>query len=704
MSVEQTKALFRGLIFLGYVIVGVSCRSESPSIEAIELEVDQLKAEQIELPMMQTCLLPPNVEPFSLVPQDARSHWVQIDLERTVTPDLIAMIPNYQADGRILGFPGWFSLELSDSEDFAEFHSICNFRASGYEPNEQAFPIFRNESMRSGRFLRLTVYLPSKEIYGNRPLSYIRCRFSELMIFCGEENVALGKKTSNSHPGVAGDEGGSDKLVDGWSQIGLPVDARHGSFCEGYHSAFGGKKRFPDEPYWVGIDLGRSLAVGQINLLPVTPKAFGGLDGYGFPLRFHLEISNDPNFTNSTVILDHRDKPILPPGMAIYSISGKELEGRYVRMVVPELISKPHGMWLFSLAEMQVISGGRNVSENQRVIANSVIDDGLYEKCKNDLSKNQDYLDADTDGKEKMLQDYFLELFKRNRPHWSRCGLVDGFSSKNRLISTPAWLKGIAERAAIERKLAELSDRRRVVLAAGAQRAKEIRIGLLACAVIFVLSLVVWILWQNQKQKRQLRTRLAQDLHDDLSSDLCNIALMAELLQNETFDVSELRTSRLQSLEQAARKSMDSVRHLVFLTKEPSCLLADLLDRIEALSVEQMAPFEIELDFKREGQKPGQKRLSGTLARTLCLVCKESLTNVIKHAKAKKVTILVKLMRRKMEMTISDNGIGFNLEEGGVSERFGLKSMEMRVRRVQGDFKISTDGAKGTTVKLTIPL
>jgi hypothetical protein len=141
----------------------------------------------------------------------------------------------------------------------------------------------------------------------------------------------------------------------------------------GYHSAIESR---PDVTKWVQVDLGKSLPIASVALLPARPTDFADTPGFGFPSDYAIAISNDADFTHAEVILDnhnllpdHGDKGILFP------LTGKA--ARYVRVTARKLWPRTND-FVFALAELEVISGGKNVARGAIVTALDSIEQGRW--------------------------------------------------------------------------------------------------------------------------------------------------------------------------------------------------------------------------------------------------------------------------------------------------------------------------------------
>lgn len=144
----------------------------------------------------------------------------------------------------------------------------------------------------------------------------------------------------------------------------------------GYHS---GIVSSPDTMKWVEVDLGREVTIDRVVLRPCHDD-FGGIGaGFGFPLRFHVDISqtslsSDGSATaapgQSLVAEQMTDSQDFPnPGLAAVSLQAEGRRGRYVRVTATGLAERQND-FIFALAELEVLDAqGRNQALNANVTA-----------------------------------------------------------------------------------------------------------------------------------------------------------------------------------------------------------------------------------------------------------------------------------------------------------------------------------------------
>jgi hypothetical protein len=122
----------------------------------------------------------------------------------------------------------------------------------------------------------------------------------------------------------------------------------------GWHSQM---VKDPDTPKWVQLDLGASESFRRIVLRP-SYDDFGGIGaGFGFPLRFKIESSDDPGFNEGVRMVYDATKADLPnPGLAPFRVVCDDAKGRYVRLTATRLFHRVD-RYMVALAEFAVFNG-----------------------------------------------------------------------------------------------------------------------------------------------------------------------------------------------------------------------------------------------------------------------------------------------------------------------------------------------------------
>jgi signal transduction histidine kinase len=138
-----------------------------------------------------------------------------------------------------------------------------------------------------------------------------------------------------------------------------PAPERETTARLGYHSGYRGMQ---DTVEWVEMDLGQNHEIDAIVLIATPTDSGGAADaGYGFPLRFRVEISGDGNDAERVVVADHTSEDFPNPGVLPVYLPTSGLSARHLRITATRL-AREGDRFFFSLGEVMVLSGGRNVA------------------------------------------------------------------------------------------------------------------------------------------------------------------------------------------------------------------------------------------------------------------------------------------------------------------------------------------------------
>ncbi|MDR3620412.1 MAG: DUF1549 domain-containing protein, partial [Paludisphaera borealis] len=135
----------------------------------------------------------------------------------------------------------------------------------------------------------------------------------------------------------------------------------------GYHSALANEA---DSPRWIQVDLGRTATVERVALWGCRDDFNGIGAGFGFPVRYKVEISDDPAFAlKATTIVDRTEADAPNPGTAPQTFAARGARGRHVRVTATRLAERLND-YNFALAELEVFdAAGANLAAGAKVAA-----------------------------------------------------------------------------------------------------------------------------------------------------------------------------------------------------------------------------------------------------------------------------------------------------------------------------------------------
>jgi DUF1680 family protein len=139
------------------------------------------------------------------------------------------------------------------------------------------------------------------------------------------------------------------------SDAGMGVERVAMFLTPAYESRLAQKE---DEIRWVQLDLGEKKKIDGIKLLPrvVIPGSY--VHSEGFPSRFKIEVSDDPEFKVSIMYEDQTREDFKDPYDAVCKFSGKEVNGRYVRLTAIRL-----RQLRLAMTKIMILSDGRDIAE-----------------------------------------------------------------------------------------------------------------------------------------------------------------------------------------------------------------------------------------------------------------------------------------------------------------------------------------------------
>jgi signal transduction histidine kinase len=199
------------------------------------------------------------------------------------------------------------------------------------------------------------------------------------------------------------------------------------------------------------------------------------------------------------------------------------------------------------------------------------------------------------------------------------------------------------------------------------------------------------------------RHQLARELHDEIGQALTAVGLKLDALLDE--DPNPEQREHITEASGVVKHAIDQVRDLS-LDLRPSIL--DDLGLVAALrwyvrrQAEQTG-LEIELDAQQLDTRPAPE------VETACFrIVQEALTNVARHARARRVKVEVADKGGRVECVVRDDGQGFDVERAQEGARrggtFGLNSMEERAELAGGTLQLSSTPGRGTEVRARLPL
>jgi signal transduction histidine kinase/ligand-binding sensor domain-containing protein len=196
------------------------------------------------------------------------------------------------------------------------------------------------------------------------------------------------------------------------------------------------------------------------------------------------------------------------------------------------------------------------------------------------------------------------------------------------------------------------------------------------------------------------RQRIARDMHDDLGSGLSALNLLTELARQKS--TNRKVREEIEGIGRQTQELSVRIREIVWTINSRNDSLENMLSYLHQHAVSFFEPTGIQLNAHWPEHIPDIK-IPGENRRHLYLAFKEALHNIVKHSGATEVWIDFCLEGSRLEVSVRDNGKGFDIAHNIYASGSGLKNMAERMKQAGGRFQIAS-GPGGTALILELPV
>jgi two-component system sensor histidine kinase UhpB len=197
------------------------------------------------------------------------------------------------------------------------------------------------------------------------------------------------------------------------------------------------------------------------------------------------------------------------------------------------------------------------------------------------------------------------------------------------------------------------------------------------------------------------RSALARELHDEFGQSLTAIRSIAKSIMQHP-DIKGRPSERsVQLLFDTAGSTCDAMHRMIPRLRPMQLDEMGLVEAVRDLvSVVQLQHPAIRIDLQFEETIP---HLAEVLEISVYRIIQEALTNVIRHAGASQVRVVLNIQQEQLRVTVSDNGIG---EPGALARagHYGVRGMQERAESLGGSICFQTAAQGGLVVDVTIPI
>ncbi len=194
---------------------------------------------------------------------------------------------------------------------------------------------------------------------------------------------------------------------------------------------------------------------------------------------------------------------------------------------------------------------------------------------------------------------------------------------------------------------------------------------------------------QNLMESQEMeRTRIAKELHDSVGQKLTLIKRKSQ--NTKQIELTNLTNDALEEVRSISRGLYPALLKELGLSRSLTQLVNEYDEQTELF-------YTMDIDII-------DSYFTETASLNFYRLIQECLTNIVKHAKAKSVTVSIKKEKNSVIAFIADNGKGFDLEDSKKQNSLGLKTIFERIKILEGKLSIDSKLNTGTNFILTIPV
>ena len=204
------------------------------------------------------------------------------------------------------------------------------------------------------------------------------------------------------------------------------------------------------------------------------------------------------------------------------------------------------------------------------------------------------------------------------------------------------------------------------------------------------------------------RQRIARDLHDSTVQNLTNCVHKLEYISKIIDTDPERSKMELIMLEKNTRTVINEMREIIYNLRPMSFedIGIDVTIERELIRLENIG--NIKINYTVNGK--ADDNIKPVISLTIFRIVQEACNNAIKHSKASSIDVVLNYNSNNIELSISDDGVGFDLDlydnnnPDDINSGCGLSMMKERVFLLSGKFNIKSSKNKGTIINVVVPL
>jgi signal transduction histidine kinase/ligand-binding sensor domain-containing protein len=228
-----------------------------------------------------------------------------------------------------------------------------------------------------------------------------------------------------------------------------------------------------------------------------------------------------------------------------------------------------------------------------------------------------------------------------------------------------------------------------------------------------IIALIIYIYFRKKQEEKlmreeireeeftKLRQRTAEDFHDEMGNKLTRISVLSDILKSKLSTEQKDITHIVTQIRENITALYNGSRDIIWSLNSKNDSLYEIAEHVKHLGNEIFSETQIDFIFHHNIKQEETLKLKLDYSRNLIMIFKEVFNNILKHAAASSVDVRMELIQtNEAIITINDNGRGFELD--GEYKGNGLKNIQNRTKRINGQLQILTSPGNGTKTVITL--
>lgn len=210
----------------------------------------------------------------------------------------------------------------------------------------------------------------------------------------------------------------------------------------------------------------------------------------------------------------------------------------------------------------------------------------------------------------------------------------------------------------------------------------------------------------NQQNRRlavlEERERIGMDLHDGIIQSIYAVGLALDYARMEVEANPRKALVKVEQAIEGLNGTIRDIRTYIMDLRPRQFRGENLMDSLQRLIDETRLNTHLEIILT--GPESGSVILPTPISTALFHISQEALANIAKHAQAQQAKMSLWIAPGRVMLEITDDGVGFDVDNTSLSLGHGLANMRTRARKMGGDIEVNSEPGKGTSVLTWIPL